>query len=189
MCEDKGLATLVDAFLILKRRGSIDGLSLRAAGAVLPVDEPLVAALADRIRSAGFAGVAEFLPNLERPAKLRFLRSLSLLSVPATYGESFGLYLLEAMASGVPVVQPRHAAFPEILEATGGGILVEPDHPESLADGIERMLGDEQEMRRMAERGRRAVHERFGVDRMAREFTDVCMMATSGKDAWRTSSS
>jgi glycosyltransferase involved in cell wall biosynthesis len=189
MCEDKGLTTLVDAFLILKRRGSIDGLRLRAAGVVLPIDEPLIAALTNRIRDAGFSNEAEFLPNLERPEKLRFLRSLSVLSVPATYGESFGLYLLEAMACGVPVVQPRHAAFPEILEATGGGILVEPDDPESLADGLERLFGDAQEARRLAERGRRAVHERFGVDRMAREFADVCMMAASGKEAWRTSSS
>ena len=69
--------------------------------------------------------------------------AISLLSVPATYGESFGLYLLEAMASGVPVVQPRHAAFPEILEKTGGGILCEPDDPSSLAEGLEELLSDQ----------------------------------------------
>ena len=46
------------------------------------------------------------------------------------------MFLLEAMANGVPVVQPRRGAFPEIVETTGGGLLVEPDNPEALADGL-----------------------------------------------------
>ncbi len=45
-------------------------------------------------------------------------------------------FLLEAMACGVPVVQPRRGAFTEIVERTGGGLLVQPDDAESLADGI-----------------------------------------------------
>ena len=54
-----------------------------------------------------------------------------MLSVPATYDEPKGMFLLEAMASGVPVVQPRRGAFIEIVEKTGGGLLVEPDDPDS----------------------------------------------------------
>ena len=46
------------------------------------------------------------------------------------------LDLKEALASGVPVVQPRHAAFPEILADTGGGLLYDPDDPEGLADAL-----------------------------------------------------
>jgi glycosyltransferase involved in cell wall biosynthesis len=68
----------------------------------------------------------EFCPNLDRPAKLAFLHSLTVFSVPALYGEAFGLYVIEALAAGVPVVQPRTAAFPELLEATGGGLLCDP---------------------------------------------------------------
>ena len=99
-----------------------------------------------------------------------------MLSVPALYGESFGLYLLEAMAAGVPVVQPRHGAFPELLEATGGGILCEPDDPASLADGLESLLTDELRARELGERGRRAVLERFTAERMARGVEEVCTM-------------
>jgi hypothetical protein len=56
-----------------------------------------------------------FFPNLSRAEKIDFLQGLTVFSVPALYGEAFGLYLIEALAAGVPVVQPRHAAFPELV--------------------------------------------------------------------------
>ena len=59
-----------------------------------------------------------------------------MLSVPATYDEPKGVFLLEAMASGVPVVQPRRGAFTEVVEKTGGGLLVAPDDPVALAEGL-----------------------------------------------------
>ena len=62
--------------------------------------------------------------------------------MPARYGEAFGLYVIEAMAAGVPVVQPRVAAFPELIEATGGGVLCAADDAQSLAEAIEELLLD-----------------------------------------------
>ncbi|NIP97605.1 MAG: glycosyltransferase family 4 protein, partial [Akkermansiaceae bacterium] len=56
--------------------------------------------------------------SLTREEKEEFLRGLSILSVPVTFPEAFGLYVVEAMASGVPVVQPDTAAFPEVISAT-----------------------------------------------------------------------
>src|SRR5439155_23553202 len=127
----------------------------------------------------GLENDVEFLPNVERAGKIAFLQSLSVLSVPATYGESFGLYVIEALAAGVPVVQPRHAAFPELIEATGGGILCEPDDPEALALAVEELLGNPEAARAMGARGREAVLERFNVTRMAegtmRVFEQVVM--------------
>ncbi len=173
MCRDKGLHTLVDAFLKLAERGN-EHLRLRIAGAQLREDRPFVKELQGRLRSHGCADRVEFLPNITRATKLEFLKSLSVLSVPATYGESFGLYLLEAMACGVPVVQPRHAAFPEVLAATGGGILCEPDDPGALALALQELLQDEPRAQELAARGRQSVLERFSAERMAREFEAVC---------------
>ena len=65
-----------------------------------------------------------------------------MLSVPATYDEPKGMFLLEAMASGVPVVQPRRGAFTEVVEKTGGGLLVTPDDPDGLADGLHALWSD-----------------------------------------------
>lgn len=167
MYPGKGLETLVEAYLLLRARDRIKNLKLRVAGTRTASDEPFVERLQARLAEKGLARDAEFLPNLDREHKVDFLRSLSALSVPATYGESFGLYLIEAMAAGVPVVQPRHAAFPEIIESTGGGLLCEPDNPTSLAAAIEDLLSDPENARTIGEQGRRAVHERFSVKQMA----------------------
>lgn len=163
MHRPKGLHTLVDAFPLVKER--VPAARLRIAGVELSEDHELVAELRGRL--AAFGDDVEWLPNLDRGPKLQLLRELSVLSVPATYGESFGLYLLEAWASGVPVVQPRHGAFPELLEDTGAGLLVEPDDPASLAEGLVALLEDPARARQLGEAGRAAVHERFTRDAMA----------------------
>jgi len=178
MCADKGLHTLVDAFLLLRQRALVPGLKLRVAGAMLEHDRAFVEEQRAKLRAAGLEGESAFLPDVSRAQKLDFLASLSLLSVPATYGESFGLYLLEAMAAGVPVVQPRSGAFPEVLAATGGGLLCEPDDPESLADGLARLLMDPTAAAALAARGRAAVVESFDLEHMARGMERACRQVT-----------
>ena len=81
--------------------------------------------------------------------------------------------MIEALAAGVPVVQPRHASFPELIEATGGGLLCEPDDPEALAVAVEELLRDPAAARAMGARGREAVWERFNVARMAADMMKV----------------
>jgi glycosyltransferase involved in cell wall biosynthesis len=177
MCREKGLDLLVDAYLILRQRDQVKNLRLRVGGGCGPSDEPFVNAQRQRLKAAGFLQDAEFFPNLDRAGKLEFLRSLTVLSTPALYGEAYGLYIIEAMAAGVPVVQPRHAAFPELLEATGGGMICEPS-AEALADGIEGLLADPITARSLGEAGRKAVFSEFNVERMAenmvRVYQDVC---------------
>ncbi|MHC5002369.1 MAG: glycosyltransferase family 4 protein [Planctomycetota bacterium] len=179
MCRDKGLPVLVDAFCALRRDGRHPDARLHVAGVMLKEDRPLVKKLRRRLRDAGLLDDVTFSPNIDRDEKWRFLRSLSVLSVPATYGESFGLYVIEALAAGVPVVQPRHGAFPELIEATGGGLLCEPDDASSLAEGLATVLADADRARALGERGRQAVHDRFTSDRMALEAEKVCMMVAS----------
>jgi len=167
MCKEKGLDLLVEAFILLKQRGRVPHLKLRIGGGCGPADEPFVKALRRRLAAAGYIGETGFWPNLSRVEKLDFLHGLSVFSVPALYGEAFGLYVIEALAAGVPVVQPRTAAFPEIIEATGGGVLCEPGDPKALADAIESLLLNPAQARRLGEAGRRAVFERFSARAMA----------------------
>jgi glycosyltransferase involved in cell wall biosynthesis len=178
ICREKGLPTLVAAFLELKRRNRIKNLKLRIGGGLSPVDEKnLVAGLREELKSNGVIGDVEFCPNLTRAAKQEFYRSLSVFSVPALYGEAFGLYLLEAWAAGVPVVQPRHGAFPELLEVTGGGVLCEADNVVSLADAIEGVLLDPVRACALGEAGRRAVLEKFSLEKIAAELVKTMALA------------
>src|SRR5439155_12229373 len=178
MCREKGLEALVEAFVILRRRERTKGLKLRIGGSCGSADEPFVSSLRERLKQEALLEAVEFHPNLDRAAKLSFLRSLSVFSVPALYGEAFGLYLIEAMAAGVPVVQPKVAAFPELIEATGGGVVCAPADPNSLADGIEGLLLDPKRASLLGQTGARAVFERFSADSMAREclrvYEQVC---------------
>lgn len=168
MCPPKGLETLVEAFILLRKNDGLKDLRLRVAGAKTAADEPFVARLQARMSAEGIGSDAvEFLPNISRAEKIDFLRSLSVLSVPATYGESFGLYVIEALAAGVPVVQPRHAVFPELLAETGGGVLCEPDDPRSLAAALEDLLCHPERARALGQEGRRNVFEKFSVEKMA----------------------
>jgi glycosyltransferase involved in cell wall biosynthesis len=166
MCREKGLDLLVEAFIELKRRNLVPNLKLKVGGGCGPGDEPFIAQLKDHLRRAGCLGDVSFHPNLTREQKVEFLQSLTVFSVPALYGEGFGLYLIEAMAAGVPVVQPRHAAFPELVEATGGGVIAEANAP-SLAAALEQLLLDPARVRAIGEAGRQAVAQGFTVDRMA----------------------
>ena len=166
MCREKGLDLLVEAFIELKRRNAVPNLKLKVGGGCGPGDEQFVAQLREHLRRARCLDDVSFHPNVTREQKVAFLQSLTVFSVPALYGEGFGLYLVEALAAGVPVVQPRHAAFPELVEATGGGLIAEANAA-SLAEAIGALLLDPVRRRTLGEAGRRSVAEHFTVDNMA----------------------
>jgi glycosyltransferase involved in cell wall biosynthesis len=83
------------------------------------------------------------------------------------------LYILEALANGVPVVQPAHGAFPELVEATGGGLLVPPGDAEALAEGLARLKRDAALRTSLGSAGRRAVEERFSLSALAERTVEI----------------
>ena len=171
MREEKGLGLVVEAFIMLKKRPGFESVKLRVAGAMTAADEIYTATLKATIAAEGLAKDVEFLPNIDRNEKVRFLKSLTLLSVPATYPEAFGLYVIEAWAASVPVVQPRHAAFTELVEATGAGRLFEPERPDELASEWSQYLSSAEAAREAGLRGREAVlHGDYSIARMAENF-------------------
>jgi len=178
LCKDKGLGCLVDAYLIL-RRESPEPVQLLIGGAMTKTDEPFVDRMQARLREAGVEGEVTWRPNTDLAGKVRLLQSCSVFSVPATYGESFGLYVIEALACGVPVVQPNHAAFPELLAVTGGGVLVPPDDPAALARAWRNLIADPARARELGYAGRTKVLSHFTAARMATDVLAVCRKVTS----------
>lgn len=164
ICPEKGLHHLVDAFRRLHHRQPQT--RLVAAGYLGTRDKEY---FREVTRSAADLGTAfEYHGS---PAghveKVAFLKTLDVLSVPTLYREPKGLYVLEALANGVPVVQPAHGAFPELVEATGGGVLVKPGDAEDLSRGLEQLLLDPARRIDLATRGRAAVHSRYDPATMA----------------------
>ncbi len=121
------------------------------------------------VRAWGLEDRIELLGEVDLEGKRDLLMTSDIVSVPTTYKEPKGLFVLEALAHGVPVVQPRHGAFPELIELTGGGILVEPDSPRELARGLIELLDDPERRAELGRQGRKSVRDRFDSDTMTRE--------------------
>jgi glycosyltransferase involved in cell wall biosynthesis len=169
ICQEKGLHVLVDAFRLLKKMPGADNARLRVSGWLGKQHENYLHDLYKQLSRWGHADDVEHVDSPDHPGKVRFLQSIDVLSVPTIYREPKGLYVLEALANGVPVVQPRHGSFPELIEHTQGGLLVNPQDPEDLARALHRLATNPEEVHTLGERGKAVVHERFHAERMARE--------------------
>lgn len=164
---EKGLHVLAEAYRILRQSGELPEAKLEAAGYMAPDCKSYLADIQKRLKDAGLGGEFHYHGVLDRAEKIAFLRKLDVMSVPATYDEPKGVSLLEAMACGVPVVQPRRGAFTEIVEITGGGLLVQPDDPQSLADGILKLVKNKQLAEDLSANGFRGVREHYTAANMA----------------------
>ncbi len=167
MSESLGLGALVDAFIQIRERGLVGAVTLKITGGKTPEDDKFLAGLRDKLAAKNLLDAVEFGPVFDRKTKREFLQSLTVLSVPMSHPEAFGMFMLEAMASGVPVVQPRLGASPEIIEATGGGVSYDPVDPAALTRELEALLLDEARWSRLSQAGRKAVSERFNVTKTA----------------------
>jgi glycosyltransferase involved in cell wall biosynthesis len=142
VAPEKGLKLLAEAYCELRRRTPGVSIRLEVAGYLARTHTPYLEEAQGVLQREGLDQEFTYHGALDREGKLAFLRSLDVLSVPATYDEPKGLFLLEAMASGVPVVQPRRGAFVEVVERTGGGLLVHKDDASALADGLHQLWAD-----------------------------------------------
>ncbi len=172
-CPEKGLHLLVEAFRRLAEASEPGAPRLRVAGYLGPRDEPYVEEIRRQVRGWGLDGAVEFLGEVDRAGKIALLQSLHVLSVPTIYREPKGLFVLEALANAVPVVVPSHGAFPELIEATGGGVLVEPESADALATGLLELRDDPGRRGELGRHGQRRVRERFSDEAEARAMLDV----------------
>jgi glycosyltransferase involved in cell wall biosynthesis len=130
------------------------------------------------VQQVGLSEQVEIIGTVDRQQKLAFLHSLDVFSVPTIYRDPKGLPVLEALASGVSVVQPDHGAFPELLAATGGGLLHKPEDPIDLSKKLALLLQDAELRQEMRQRGQTAVHTHFSAERMAMETVQVYQQVT-----------
>lgn len=173
ICPEKGLHVLAEAFIRLTERTRDLKCRLHVSGWLGENNRPYFDEVKKRLHEKELAGHFSHVDSPDHAGKVRFLREIDVLSVPTVYREPKGLYVLEALANGVPVVQPRHGSFPELVEATEGGVLVNPEDPADLARALEELARNPALRRELAEKGQRAVRDRFNADLMARQTLDI----------------
>jgi glycosyltransferase involved in cell wall biosynthesis len=176
---------VVHAFIQLRKSPGAPPCKLRASGWLGENHRPFFEEQVAKLTAAGLAGDFEYVESPTHADKVRFLQSVDVLAVPTTYREPKGIYVLEAWANGVPVVKPRHGAFPELVEATGAGLLGPPNDPAALAAGLREALEDVAFRERAGKAGAAAVAERFTAEVMAKETVAVLEKYVPGRSAER----
>ncbi len=181
LAPEKGLGQLVDAFIAMADRPGNESVRLEIAGWLGPTQERYAAEQFAKLDTAGLNGRWRHVGSPDRRGKLEFLESIDLLCVPTTYREPKGLFALEALAAGVPVVLPNHGAFPEMLAETGGGELVPPLEPLALADRLTELLAARDRLAQLGAAGRERVLRLRDADTMARRTAEWLETLTQGR--------
>lgn len=173
IAPEKGLHHLVEAFIKLKSMPDTEGARLHIAGWLSPENQAYADEQWGRLESCGLQEAYQYEGTVDREAKLEFFRNIDVLSVPTAFQEPKGLYALEAMAAGIPVVLPSHGAFPELLEASEGGLLFEPGNEAELAQSLVELLVDDERRLVLGGRGQQFVHRHRNASVMAESTSKI----------------
>ena len=171
LVEKKGTADLLHAFAQVRR-------AVPAAELVIVGEGELRESLVALAASLGVAGAVQFLgarPYAEVLEQVRRSRVLCLPSVTAASGdqEGLGLVLLEAGASGKPVVGTDHGGIPEAVTDGVNGFLVPERDPAALAERLLTLLRDPQLCEQFGKAGREMVLERFNLRRQTEKLESL----------------
>lgn len=173
IAPEKGLHNLCEAYRLLRQRSDLPETRLEIAGYLGREHRGYLQAQMRAMKAAGLDSEIRYHGVLDRKQKIDFLRSLALVSVPTDYEEPKGIFLLEAMACGVPVVQPDRGAFREMLDLTGGGRITRAGDAAHLAEMLSELLLDGGARRELGRRAREGVQKHYSVERMAKISLDV----------------
>lgn len=168
-----GFDKLVDAFILLRENNRLPNLTLHVSGGYTGDDKPFISSQIKKIKSAGLEKSVKLYPEFMGNSKTDFFGNIDLLSVPVRKYDGYGLYILEANAAGVPVIQPSTGAFPEIIERTGGGVTYTKDDAEGLADAIEEILYNREQLNAFSSNGKNNVLKKLSLERMSEDLSSV----------------
>ncbi len=169
----KGLDILATA---MGRVLNMDGLSdsrLTAAGYLGPGDRKWFHAIRQRIIRAGWDDRFDYIGEVDRQGKIDLLTGIDCFCLPARHPEGKAIPALEAMAAGLPVVAPARGCFPELLNDTGGGVLVPSGHSAALADALADLLRNAGRRAVLGAAGQSAVLERYTTENMAARLAEL----------------
>ena len=181
LVEKKGLEDLIIAADTLRRRGRTFKVEIIGSG---PLRDPLKAhaqrlGLADRVSLVGAQAHDAVCLAYQRASVF------VLPCVVASNGDRDGIpnVLLEAMASGVPVVSTPVSGIPELIESGVNGILVPQHDARSLADAIERLLASRELSERLARAARSKLESAFSLEASAEQLLAIFRGAESEKQS------
>jgi glycosyltransferase involved in cell wall biosynthesis len=173
ICEENGFGILVDAFIRLKTDPGFKDLKLKVTGGMTGDDKSFLKQQMKNLEKNNLLMDIEIQHEFTQDDLKIFFKSLSVLSVPVLKGEAFGLYQIEALASGIPLVQPDLGAFPEVILASGGGVVYHPNTAEALSGKLAEVLSDPIKLNEMSLAGHKAVEDKFNCRKLTLQMLNV----------------
>jgi glycosyltransferase involved in cell wall biosynthesis len=173
MCHENGLDILVDAFILLKKNANFQDLKLLITGGKTADDNAYIREQKEKIAQAGLNRMVTWIHDFEPEHRNLFFSRIRVLSVPVRHGEAFGIYLAEALAAGIPVVQPALGAFPEIIEQSGGGIVYQDNTANELAAALSKLLSSDELATELSRNARKSALETFNIHEQAKKMITV----------------
>lgn len=165
MCPERGLDTLVDAFILLKQNPELKTCQMQISGGKSQADESFLRIIRRRLETAGVAEDVIFMPEFLGEKRKHWLKKLTVMCVPEKEEAAYGLFAMEAQAAGVPIVVPKIGIFPELIDLTGGGVLVEFNSPRFFSAALSPLLLDPASAHELGQRGCRGIEEHFEIQR------------------------
>jgi sugar transferase (PEP-CTERM/EpsH1 system associated) len=162
--EVKDQQCLVDAFIRLRGMACTTHLNLRLA---IVGDGPLLPALKEKVRAAGIED-AVWLPGARADVH-DIMRQFSIFALPSI-AEGTPVTILEAMASGLPVVATRVGGVPEVVKQDVTGKLVAPRDPAALAEALAAYCADPQLAAKHGQAGRMSVEQKNSTAAMTQAY-------------------
>ena len=180
IAPEKGLHLLCDAYHRLRAQGGLEGCRLELGGYLGPEHRPYLEGIMRQAREWGLENEVQYHGEFDRDEKIAFLQRLDVFAVPATYDDPKGLGLVEAMACGVPVLAPRRGTYTELIERTGGGVLVEPEDVDAFSSELNELHRNDKRRAELSQCGAAGVRQHYTADIMAQRALDVYTRLSGG---------
>ncbi|PLX19932.1 MAG: hypothetical protein C0599_10000 [Salinivirgaceae bacterium] len=173
MCPENGMDILVDAFILLKKEPGYEDVKLILTGGYTGDDKKFLKQVKRKLKKNNLLSSVDYHQDFDGEGRQKFFAKTSMISVPVRNGEAFGIYIAESMASGIPVVQPKLGAFPEIINKTGGGLIYEKNTPEALAESLKTLLDDKDKLKQLSDEAYKGALEHLNIHTLAKGLIDV----------------
>ncbi len=163
--EKKGVHTLIDAAAALRQRGR--PVNLLIAGTAAAADQAYADSLVARVDRLNLKSSVKFLGMVSGPEKVSLYQLANLLVLP-TRQENFGLVLIEAMASGTPVLTTRGTDIWQELQAAGACIC--DNTAAALSESMEQLLSDRPALAELGRKGRAWALQQFDPEKLLVDY-------------------
>ena len=172
----------MDAYILLKGMPGNEDSKLLLTGGSTGDDTHFIADQKRKIHQADLTDQVLFIHDFSAEKRNTFLEQVTLMSVPVKHGEAFGIYLTEAMAAGIPIVQPALGAFPEIVSGSGGGVIYQDNTPQALAETLNELLSDKEKLRSLSALARQSIEQTFNIHALSKEMASIYQQAINNNN-------